>query len=131
MTAPDSDRPNLNRDEEAFVRKLATSYTAPPLSPRERTDFHARLERRIGRPRALERWPLFAGGAAATALALFVFARVGTVTPPASEDRMAADVASSTTAENVILALVDESAGEPEAELPDDYLAIEEVFLGD
>jgi anti-sigma-K factor RskA len=132
MNAPSSDLPNLNGEEEAFVRKLADSYVAPELSPAERMTFHARLERRLSRRRTVERWrPVFAGAAVAAALAVLVFARAGVVTPPAGEDSSVVASSASTTPENAILALVTESANGGKVELPDDYLAIEDVFLTD
>jgi hypothetical protein len=128
-----SDRPSLTHEEEAFVRKLAGAYVAPELSPPERAAFHAGLERRITRRRTAVLWrPVFAGTAVAVALAVIVFARAGTVAPPSAQTPAATNgVAASTTAENVILALATESADEREVELPDDYLAIAGVFLGD
>jgi hypothetical protein len=125
--------PKLSRDEEAFVRKLADSYVAPELSPHERASFHADLERRIARRRAVQRWrPVFAGAAVAAALAVFVFARGGDVVPPTTRvDRPEVASRTSTTAENVILAMAIESPSDQEAELPDDYLAIEDVLLGE
>jgi hypothetical protein len=132
MTTPTSDRPSLNRDEEVFVRKLAESYVAPELSPNERAAFHAGLERRLSRRRIAERWrPLLAGAAVAAGLAVFVLARGSDVAAPTAADRQVAASRTTTTAENVILAMTTESAGEREAELPDDYLAIQDVLLGE
>jgi anti-sigma factor RsiW len=132
MTNPSSDRPNLSRDEEAFVRKLADSYVAPELSPNERAAFHVALEQRLARRRAVQHWrPVLAGGAVAAALAVLVLARGGDVAPPAAENQRVVARKSSTTAEGVILAMATESPSEQEAELPEDYLAIEDVLLGE
>jgi hypothetical protein len=128
MSTPTPDRPDLTREEEEFVRKLAGTYVAPELSPQERIAFHARLEERIGRRHRFEHWrPVFAGAAIAAALAVLVFARSGTVSPPPGP---AAVNVASTTAENVILALATGAPEGQEKELPEDYLAIADVFLG-
>jgi hypothetical protein len=131
MTGPLSDRPDLTPEEGAFVRSIASFYTAPQPSAAERVAFNAKLEQRVARRRtAWRRAPAFAGAAVVAALGVFVLARATVVTPRPGEISSSFASAASTTAESAILALATDSPEEPEEALPEDYLAIEDVFLG-
>ena len=86
----------------------------------------------VRRGDAVQRWrPVFAAAAVATALAVFIFARGGDVTAPTAQIPRTVASNPSTTAENVILAMATEPTGEQEVELPEEYLAIEDVVLGE
>lgn len=132
MSGPLPDRPNLTRDEEEFVRKLAGVYAPPEPTAAERVAFNAALEARVARRRARAPWrPMLAAAALAAVVAIFLFPRAVTIAPQGEGDAPEIASASPTTPESVILTSLrgDPPSAEEEA-FPDDYLAIEDVFLG-
>jgi ferric-dicitrate binding protein FerR (iron transport regulator) len=135
MTARDRERPDLAPDDAAFVRRLAELSAAPEASPARRAAFQAELDRRLARRRGVG-WSLLAGAVAAGA-ALAVLLRAGDG-PPAPADgtvtaraEAAAVRGQTATPEEALLSLTSESAADPDVSLPNDYVAIATLLLGE
>ena len=130
------DEVRLTAAEEEFVRRLAEAYAVPPLSPSRRVAFNAALERRLEQRRRRGRRAPLAGLAAVAALALLVTVRTWTgdqivqPLPQSASTPRSAAVASLNTPEQALLAMLAEPSAEMDEALPDDYQAIESVFLG-
>lgn len=128
-----SNDPGLDRDEQAFVRRVAELYTAPETSASRRVAFNARLEERLARRQRWSWRPALASAVAAVALAVLAVGRLGgpAVSPgTGAAGRPPAVAADAETPERALLALAAEGAPDQEEELPEDYLAIESLFLG-
>lgn len=125
--------PDLGREDALFVQRIAEIATPPEMSPARRRAFDRRLEERLER-----RWqwmPVLAPAVAAAALALLVIIGIR----PSLDDTADQSVARLPTAvieaeevdfEAALLAFSLESFDDEDVALPEDYLAIEEVFLG-
>ncbi len=130
------DEVRLTAAEEEFVRRLADAYAVSPLSPSRRVAFNAALERRLEQRRRRGRRVPLAGLAAVAALALLVTVRTWTgdqivqPLPQSASTPGTAAVASLHTPEQALLAMLAEPSAETDEALPDDYQAIESVFLG-
>ncbi len=131
MTSSHDDRPRLDREDEAFVARVAQSYAPPPLSASQRAALDDALSARLQRP---PRRGLFV-----PALAAAVVAGLLLLTFPPSLDLLRGPggegtdsvVASVWEAELFLSSDVSASEGRDEGEgLPEDYLAIERIFLG-
>lgn len=134
MKHPDPDRPDPTPDDEAFVRKVAGLYSPPELSAARRSAFDARLGERLAHRRRWSWGPVLAGTAAVFALALLLLLAGEAPRPGEGPESLTAQgsaprpVRIQTTAEEAILALT-ASATPVEEELPEDYEAIENLFL--
>lgn len=125
--------PDLGGEDALFVQRIAEIATPPEMSPARRRAFDRRLEERLER-----RWqwmPVLAPAVAAAALALLVIIGIR----PSLDDTADQSVARLPTAvieaeevdfEAALLAFSLESFDDEDVALPEDYLAIEEVFLG-
>ena len=135
MTHSNPDRPDPTPDDEAFVRKVAGLYSPPELSAARRSAFDARLGERLAHRRRWAWGPVLAGTAVVFALTLIIL-RAGEVPRPGEGPKQLTAQGSGprparieTTAEEAILALTTASAAPVEEELPEDYEAIENLFL--
>ena len=124
------------RDELAFVRRVAEIYAPPQLTPSQRAAFHAALEARLRseprRGRILWGFAMLATAAALVLVLRVMPDRTQTATmthasDPASEQTFSG-AASAQEAAILALALDSETAGSDA--LPPDYEAIAGVFLG-
>jgi hypothetical protein len=135
MTDPNPDRPDPTPDGDAFVREVAGLYTPPEMSAARRSAFDARLGERLSHRRRWSWGPVLAGTAAVLALALLLLRTGEDPRPGEGPARLTAQrpeprpARIETTAEEAILALATASAAPAEKELPDDYEAIENLFL--
>lgn len=158
MSQRNEDRPQLARDEAAFVRRVAEAYAPPEPSPEQRVVFHAVLEERLAGESRRGLLPVLAGVAAVGAIALLAvtvtrswaprnespaLARSEAPVLPEAPDAPRAPgggTAPVTIApEAVLLALspqetsVAAGGSEPEVSeeaLPEDYVAIASLFFG-
>jgi ferric-dicitrate binding protein FerR (iron transport regulator) len=114
-------RDELTDEQQRFVARVAGAYQAPPRSPGQSAAFQRAIEARVAR-RRVERWlPALAGALAAAAIAWLAIG-VGREPTPGEEAQIAS-------AEEAILALSADEESDEEA-LPEEYLAIASVFLG-
>ncbi len=143
MTTSHDDRPRLDREEKAFVARVATSYAPPPLSASQRAALDDALSTRLQRP---PRRGLFVPALAAAAVAglvLLTFSpSLDLLRGPQGEGTDTGAVGNTVVASNTVIASVWEaelflssdvsaSEGRDEGEgLPEDYLAIESACLG-
>ena len=111
-----SDRPEIDRDDEALVRRIAASYRPAESAPSARAAFRAGIDARIRR-RATQRWTA-AAAMACVALALVLLR--GSPAPLAPSTDLPDDAAL------LALALPDESEDEV---LPADYQAIDDLLI--
>ena len=130
----DGEAAELTREEQRFVARVADAYRAPPLSAARRAAFHAQLDTRIARPRSARLFPALAGALGAAALAWLVLAGPGSEFRNVEEEPRTARVAAPApaavaTAEEAILALSADEEIEDES-LPEEYVAIASLFLG-
>ncbi len=136
MTHPNPYRPDPTPDDEAFVRKVAGLYDPPELSEARRSAFDARLEERLSHRRGWSWKPVLAGVAVFLAVALLLLRageapRTGASPEGLAAQRPVAPVErAETTAEDAILALTTVTAASAEEDLPEEYVAIETLFLG-
>jgi hypothetical protein len=136
MTHPDRERPELSREDAAFVERIASLSDAPGLSATRRVAFQAELDRRLARrSRWLLRPALVGTLAAGAAAALLLLAGPDGPEPdePAGERVARAEAmatGSTTTPDQALLSLMDESDDGVESALPADYVAIESLILG-
>ena len=72
-----NDRPELDRDERAFVDRLNEAFEPPEFSAQRRVAFNAKLEERIERSRRGSWRPFVAGAAVAAAAAWLAFVGAG------------------------------------------------------
>jgi hypothetical protein len=131
MISPQDERPDLDREEEAFVERLAEGYAPARMTPAECAEFDAGIRARLERPWRRWLW-IPAVGVAAVAALLWLVASlsIDPLDGPA-EEGLAAVAASSW--EDELFLSSDFGASEDREEsgtLPDDYLAIASVFLG-
>jgi len=117
-------------EERAFIERVSRAYAPPEPTRARRAAFVLRLEQRLQRPRRVSGPWLAAASVAAAATAVWIGAALiagPDVEPglPVAESR-AAEAA----AQQGLLVLATDSLADPDAGLPDDYLAIESFFLG-
>ncbi len=134
------DTVELEREERAFVERLASEYRAPRLSPARQVAFRQELDRRIGA--RVQRWQWISGAAVAAGVAAVLLVSRGDVSSVEQEpvkvarelDSPAAAQMSSastqTTPEEALFSLAFEPLSDETADLPDDYEAIASLFLG-
>jgi hypothetical protein len=135
MTSSHDDRPRLDREEEAFVARVAQSYAPPPLSASQRAALDDALSARLQRPPRRGLFvPVLAAAAVAGLLLLTFSPSLDLLRGTRGEDTVVASntvVASVWEAELFLSSDVSASEGRDEGEgLPEDYLAIERIFLG-
>ena len=147
MSPSHDDRPRLEPKEERFVERLAGSYAPPPQTPAERVAFDQALAARLQRPPALpglagRRWlsPAFAVAAAAGLAWLVIWQSNPLQSPlegsPQAEEAgptlAVAGDAGDVWEEELFLSddLSSAEARDLGAGLPEDYAAIQLVFLG-
>lgn len=124
------------RDELAFVRRVAEIYAPPPQTPTQRAAFSAALEARLrsegGRGRILWGFAMLATAAALIlALRMLPDQTQTDATPSASALASGQTFSGATSAqEAAILALALDSETTRSDALPPDYEAIAGVFLG-
>lgn len=137
MTRPQDERPQLDRQGERFVERLAAHYTPTPMTPAERVAFDtalwARLSRR-SRRRALV--PAVVAGAAVAAITwLTITSWVPLWPQPGGEPEVAVvETPRATPWESELLfphEALEISEDDNSIMLPDDYRAIARVFLDD
>jgi hypothetical protein len=128
MSRRDEERPVLDREEQAFVERLAASWAPPPTTPARRAAFdeglRARLERRW-RP-----WlviPALATAAAAAVIGFTVTPSIGPTAPPGDESVVAGAWETELFFSSDVSPSDDRDANEG---LPDDYEAIASLILG-
>ena len=128
MSHRDQERPVLDREEQAFVERLAASWAPPPATPARRAAFNEGLRARLERRR--RPWlvvPALAT-AAATALIWFTVAPPVGPTAPRGEESV---VAGAWETELFLSSDVSPSHDRDHSEgLPDDYEAIASLILG-
>jgi ferric-dicitrate binding protein FerR (iron transport regulator) len=128
MTHRDEERPVLDRDEQAFVERLAASWAPPPTTPAQRAAFDEALRERLERRR--RPWLVIPVLATAAAAAVIGFALMPSVGPTAPRGEESA-VAGAWDAELFLSSDVSPSLDRDGSEgLPDDYEAIASLILG-
>ena len=133
MTERDDGPFRLSRDDEAFVQRVATAYTAPPMRGPRRTRFDARLEGRIADDVPRRRPWLVVSAVGAAVLALVVWRAPQGARDGVSARRAAAvaPLARASSAEEAILALAVLPVADADDALPDDYRVIADLMVGD
>jgi hypothetical protein len=134
MRLPD-DRPPLDREEARFIEYLASHYTPPPMSAAKRVALDAALWARLrGRSRRIRWVPALATVAVVGIVVWFVM--IGRVTQLPKGGREPGDgriaVPRIVPWEYEFIFPPQPSAGDAQDEnpvLPDDYVAIAQVFL--
>ncbi|MEE8580137.1 MAG: hypothetical protein V3T33_00995 [Myxococcota bacterium] len=144
MSPSQDDRPRLEPKEERFLERLAGSYAPPPQTPAERVAFDQALAARLQRPTALagRRWvpPAFAVAAAA-GLAWLVIWQSSLLQSPLGGSPQTEEAGPTLAVagdgvdvwEEELFLSDDLSSAEARdlgAGLPEDYAAIQLVFLG-
>lgn len=136
MTHSDLDRPDLSPDDAAFVRRVVELSKAPEQTVQRRTVFQAKLNWSLNTRRRAVRWPALVGALATAATMFFVF-RAGMNDPVGGEPAagVRAVVPQLTAAQSglgptPVEALFLLSREAEEADLPGDYLAIENLMFG-
>jgi hypothetical protein len=119
MKTPHDERPELDRDAQDFVRRIAEAWAPAEMSAAERARFDARLAERLERGRSRRAPWRVAAGAAGAAVGLLLALWRPWALPLAPTAAPAGEA-------ELILALAREpgSGEDPDAELPDDYQAI-------
>lgn len=136
MNRPHNDLPELEPRDEAFVRRLSEVYSLPRMSASRRVAFQAALEARLHRRRRSFWKPLGAMTAAVAAVGLFVVVQRGTDAGGSAATGAGANPAPTTVAmlgstpEQTILDIATVSYEGRENDLPADYEAIDNLFLG-
>jgi type II secretory pathway component PulM len=134
MSLPNDERPELTREDEEFVKRVAASYAPPPMAPAERAAFDEALLGRIRQGHPARRRLVLAGLPAAAAAALaavwLLFLSPGTERLAPSEETVPA-LSARAWEEELFL-----EGGSFEAEqldesdlLPEEYIAIASVFM--
>jgi hypothetical protein len=132
---PSEERPQLDREEEQFIKRLATHYAPTPLSPAQRVTFDAALWARLQqRSRRTLLLPAVATVATAMVVAWLTLPGLFTPRPRASSGPGTGVVETRRAApwEYELLyprELTDTADQDDRAILPDDYMAIAQVFL--
>ena len=136
MTAKHDERTPLRAEDEEFAERLAASFSPPPLSPAQRAAFDETLAAQLERRRSRLVLPALAGAAVAVAAVLAWLAAPGAFDPAATERGRADDVVAEASAgarwELELLdlnSLADADDAEDAERLPDDYVAIADIFL--
>jgi len=129
MTRRDEQRPALGREVEALVRRGAGAYAPPPMTAAQRTRFDAGLEQRL-RGAASRPASWLVALAAVTAAVFLAIEHGGAPARPASERAALAPIATTASAEDVILAVATPPVAEVDEALPEDYQAISYLVLG-
>jgi len=117
----DRDASKLSTGDAEFVRRVAGVYAPPPETAASRARFDARLAARLDGVPGRSRRGLPALAAAAVVALAIALAWVATRQP-------AAPAMAGSGGGEVILALALAPAGDPDADLPDDYRAISELL---
>jgi len=128
MSHRDQERPVLDREEQAFVERLAASWAPPPTTPARRAAFDEALRARLERRR--RPWlvvPALATAAAAAVIGFSVIPPVGP-TPPQGEESVVAGAWDSELFFSSDVSPADDRDGSEG--LPDDYEAIASLILG-
>jgi hypothetical protein len=135
MTRLWNKQPQLHRDEEQFVTRLAAHYAPTPLTPAQRAALDAALWTRFQRP---PRWRLLAAALATVIVAGAVswLALPGLFTPPTLREggpgASGVKMPGTVQWEDELLSsreLTDPDERDESAMLPDDYRVIAQVFL--
>ena len=140
MTPTHNDRPELGREAQEFVKRVAANFGPAPMGPARRVAFdealRARLRSWLERPRRRRILvPAFATAAVVAAVALLLFSDGFELVPPEGGVQPSSVVADAGEVAQWEYELVylGELAGledRDDSELfPDDYLAIASVFL--
>ena len=144
MTPTHNDRPELGREDQEFVKRVAANFGPAPMGPARRVAFdealraalRARLRGWLERPRRRRILvPAFATAAVVAAVALLLFSDGFELVPPEGGVQPSSVVADAGEVAQWEYELVylGELAGledRDDSELfPDDYLAIASVFL--
>ena len=109
-------------EEQAFIERVSETWAPPEPTSAQRAAFRARLEERLGRPRRATRLLLASASVAAATAAIWLGAAL-LAGPDAVQTGLPL-------AEDDLAVLGTEALGDPDEALPDDYLAIESIFLG-
>jgi hypothetical protein len=128
MSHRDQENPVLDREEQAFVERLAASWAPPPTTPARRAAFDEGLRARLERRR--RPWLVVPALATAAAAALIWFSVTPSLGPtvPRGDESV---VAGAWDAELFLSSDVSPSEDRDGAEgLPDDYEAIASLILG-
>ena len=137
MLRPPDDRPPLDREEVQFIERLAAHYTPPPMSPAKRVTLDAALWTRLQRRSRRPFW-VPAGATIAVAAVVAWFAMTGwlSIIPTKGNAPGGGSVVTHRLvpweyelifpSEPTGIATLDDSPM-----LPDDYMAIAQVFLDD
>jgi hypothetical protein len=128
MSHRDQERPVLDREEQAFVERLAASWAPPSTTPAQRAAFDEGLRARLERRR--RPWLVVPALATAAAAALIWFAVTPSVGPTAPRGDESV-VAGAWDYELFFSSDVSPSDDRDDSEgLPDDYEAIASLILG-
>jgi len=129
------DNTELSAADRRLVERLRTEYVPEPMTPAEQSAFNRRLWARIERPRRRGGW---IAGLTAAAVAMAAWLALPSALDPVT--RSHERVAAATTANEAAAwryAVLGEAETETTVEaeddemLPDDYMVIASVFLGD
>jgi hypothetical protein len=130
------DRPELSREDQEFIERMAASFEPAPMNPARRVAFDEALRARLERPRRRRILvPAFAAAAVTAAVVFLVLSGRFEPFPTDAGGEKGVVVAEAETAAQWEYELVylDELARIEERDdselLPDDYLAISSVFL--
>jgi hypothetical protein len=136
MKSPSDDRPDLVKEDEEFVERLAASYAPPAMPPARRVAFDEALRERIARRSAPRRWAASAwvpsaAVAAAVAALWIAFGLSGVDGPPSDAERSTPLLSASAWEEEVFLGetFFESEEGDESELLPEEYLAIASAFL--
>jgi hypothetical protein len=134
MTQLRDERPQLDRAEEQFVRRLAAHYAPEPLTTARRVALDEALWARLQRQPRLTRWtPAVAMAAVAMLIACLTWSGLFTLPPQDVGSNVSVRAVPSSEPWEYALLYPRELTGTPERDdgaiLPDDYLVIARVFL--
>jgi len=134
MSSSHDERPELTREDEDFVKRVAEIYAPPPLAPAERAAFDEALLGRLRRRQAARHWLTLVwlpAAAAAGLAAVWLFSGWPGSDRLVPSDDIAPALGARAWEEEVFLdAGFFETEQSDESELlPEEYIAIASVFL--
>ena len=136
MSAPADDRPELVREDEDFLKRVAESYAPPPMTAAERAAFDEALLGRIRRGQPARSWLTAAwlpAAAAAALAAVWLFSPSPATDGLVPSEKIVPALTARAWEEELFLeggSFESEQEQPDESELlPEEYIAIASVFL--